>query len=145
MYNMTSIQRPIFFNGFIFWRIKMCTEVNMNYFQTIHHEMGHIEYFMAYRHRPTVYREGANGGFHEAIGDTIALSVRSRKHLQTLGLLEDANVSEEEKKSSYFFLDLYVKFRKLYELNVSLKITIIIFLDLFSKFSNFVLIIHNFM
>lgn len=117
----------------------------MNYFQTIHHEMGHIEYFMAYRHRPTVYREGANGGFHEAIGDTIALSVRSRKHLQTLGLLEDANVSEEEKKSSYFFLDLYVKFRKLYELNVSLKITIIIFLDLFSKFSNFVLIIHNFM
>lgn len=123
----------------------MCTEVNMNYFQTIHHEMGHIEYFMAYRHRPTVYREGANGGFHEAIGDTIALSVRSRKHLQTLGLLEDANVSEEEKKSSYFFLDLYVKFRKLYELNVSLKITIIIFLDLFSKFSNFVLIIHNFM
>lgn len=140
MYNMTSIQRPIFFNGFIFWRIKMCTEVNMNYFQTIHHEMGHIEYFMAYRHRPTVYREGANGGFHEAIGDTIALSVRSRKHLQTLGLLEDANVSEEEKKSSYFFLDLYVKFRKLYELNVSLKITNIIFL-----FSNFILIIHNFM
>lgn len=139
MYNMTSIQRPIFFNGFIFWRIKMCTEVNMNYFQTIHHEMGHIEYFMAYRHRPTVYREGANGGFHEAIGDTIALSVRSRKHLQTLGLLEDANVAEEEKKSSYFFLDLYVKFRKLYELNVSLKITNIIFL-----FSNFILIIHNF-
>lgn len=111
----------------------------MNYFQTIHHEMGHIEYFMAYRHRPTVYREGANGGFHEAIGDTIALSVRSRKHLQTLGLLEDANVSEEEKKSSYYFfftlIDLYVKFRKLYELNVSN----IIFL-----FSNFILIIHNF-
>lgn len=122
----------------------MCTEVNMNYFQTIHHEMGHIEYFMAYRHRPTVYREGANGGFHEAIGDTIALSVRSRKHLQTLGLLEDANVSEEEKKSSYYFfftlINLYVKFRKLCELNVSLKITIVIFL-----FSNFILIIHNFM
>lgn len=117
----------------------------MNYFQTIHHEMGHIEYFMAYRHRPTVYREGANGGFHEAIGDTIALSVRSRKHLQTLGLLEDANVSEEEKKSSFYFIfftliDLYDKFRKLYELNVSLKITIIIFL-----FLNFILIIHNFM
>lgn len=88
-----------FYNNDTF-RIKMCTEVNMNYFQTIHHEMGHIEYFMAYRHRPTVYREGANGGFHEAIGDTIALSVRSRKHLQTLGLLEDANVSDEEKKKS---------------------------------------------
>lgn len=86
----------------------MCTEVNMNYFQTIHHEMGHIEYFMAYRHQPTVYREGANGGFHEAIGDTIALSVRTRKHLQTLGLLEDANVSEEEKKSRVvFFLYIY--------------------------------------
>lgn len=86
----------------------MCTEVNMNYFQTIHHEMGHIEYFMAYSHQPTVYREGANGGFHEAIGDTIALSVRTRKHLQTLGLLEDANVSEEEKKSRVvFFLYIY--------------------------------------
>lgn len=87
----------------------------MNYFQTIHHEMGHIEYFMAYSHQPTVYREGANGGFHEAIGDTIALSVRTRKHLQTLGLLEDANVSEEEKKSRvvffYIFIDLYVRFR----------------------------------
>lgn len=37
-------------------RIKMCTEVNMDYFETIHHEMGHIEYFMAYQDQPAVYR-----------------------------------------------------------------------------------------
>ena len=87
----------------------MCTEVKMKYFQTIHHEMGHIEYFMAYRGQPTVYRDGANGGFHEAIGDTIALSVQSRKHLQTLGLLEDAVMSEENKRSNvqYFWEFLY--------------------------------------
>ncbi|XP_022344635.2 angiotensin-converting enzyme-like [Crassostrea virginica] len=88
-----------FYNNDTF-RIKMCTEVKMKYFQTIHHEMGHIEYFMAYRGQPTVYRDGANGGFHEAIGDTIALSVQSRKHLQTLGLLEDAVMSEENKRKS---------------------------------------------
>lgn len=60
------------------------------------------------------------------------------------GLLEDVNVLEEEKKSSYYFffilIDLYVKFWKLYELNVLLKIIIIIFL-----FLNFILIIYNFM
>ncbi|XP_061197639.1 angiotensin-converting enzyme-like [Saccostrea echinata] len=88
-----------FYNNDTF-RIKMCTEVKMNYFQTIHHEMGHIEYFMAYRNQPAVYRTGANGGFHEAIGDTIALSVRTRKHLQTLGLLEENSVSDEDKMKS---------------------------------------------
>ena len=46
----------------------MCTVVNMDYLQTIHHEMGHIEYFMQYRNQPTVFRTGANAAFHEAIG-----------------------------------------------------------------------------
>jgi peptidyl-dipeptidase A len=44
----------------------MCTVVNENYFQVIHHEMGHIEYFMAYNSKqPTIFRNGANSGFHE--------------------------------------------------------------------------------
>ena len=88
----------------------MCTEVKMKYFQTIHHEMGHIEYFMAYRGQPTVYRDGANGGFHEAIGDTIALSVQSRKHLQTLGLLEDAAMTEVDKKSKEYFSKFWYQY-----------------------------------
>ena len=56
------------------YRVKICTEINDDYFYTIHHEMGHIEYYMAYREKqPFVYRSGANSGFHEAIGDTIGM------------------------------------------------------------------------
>ena len=47
----------------------MCTEVNTDQLLTIHHEMGHIEYFMQYAHQPTIYRGGANAAFHEAIGE----------------------------------------------------------------------------
>jgi peptidyl-dipeptidase A len=56
------------------FRVKICTEINDDYFYTVHHEMGHIEYYMAYdKSQPYVYRDGANSGFHEAIGDTIGM------------------------------------------------------------------------
>lgn len=52
-----------------------------------HHEMGHIQYFMQYKDLPVAFREGANPGFHEAIGDVLALSVSTPKHLYSLNLL----------------------------------------------------------
>lgn len=56
------------------FRVKMCTEINDGDFDTVHHEMGHIEYFMAYsKNQPYFYQDGANAGFHEAIGDTIGI------------------------------------------------------------------------
>ena len=56
------------------YRVRVCTEINGDYFYTIHHEMGHVEYYMAYdKKQPFVYRSGANSGFHEAIGDTIGM------------------------------------------------------------------------
>ena len=67
----------------------MCASLTMDYFETIHHELGHIEYFMAYRDQPAVYRRGANGGFHEAIGDTVAMSAQTMKHMKKIGLLHD--------------------------------------------------------
>lgn len=67
----------------------------MDSFETIHHEMGHIEYFMAYQDQPAVYRDGANSAFHEAIGDTISLSFRSSKHLQDIGLSGGSDVISE--------------------------------------------------
>uniref|UniRef100_A0A6M2E0U0 Angiotensin-converting enzyme n=1 Tax=Xenopsylla cheopis TaxID=163159 RepID=A0A6M2E0U0_XENCH len=70
-------------------RIKMCTRLDTSDFQTIHHEMGHIQYFLQYEHLPVIYREGANPGFHEAIGDTIAMSAMTAKHLRKLGLIKD--------------------------------------------------------
>ena len=49
---------------------------------TVHHEMGHIEYFMQYTNEHFIFRDGANPGFHEAIGDALALAVVTPKHLQ---------------------------------------------------------------
>ncbi|XP_041354158.1 angiotensin-converting enzyme-like [Gigantopelta aegis] len=69
------------------FRIKMCAEVTMDYLQTVHHEMGHVQYFMAYENQPTLFRDSPNSAFHEAVGDTMALSVLSFKHLDTLGLM----------------------------------------------------------
>lgn len=70
------------------YRIKMCTTVTHKDLITVHHEMAHIYYFANYRHLPKVFRDGANPGFHEAIGDAIGLSVSTPKHLQNLGLVQ---------------------------------------------------------
>lgn len=55
---------------------------------TAHHEMGHVQYFLQYKDRPVSFRDGANPGFHEAIGDVLSLSVSTPKHLQSIGLLD---------------------------------------------------------
>ena len=70
-------------------RIKQCTRVTMESLITVHHEMGHVEYYLHYNKQPLAFRGGANPGFHEAIGDVIALSVSTPKHLQRVGLLKD--------------------------------------------------------
>ncbi|KAL8582095.1 hypothetical protein ACOMHN_004015 [Nucella lapillus] len=75
-----------FRNGIDF-RVKQCTEVTMDHFSTAHHEMGHVEYYLLYKGLPAVFRRGANPGFHEAVGDTISLSVETPKHLHQIGLL----------------------------------------------------------
>jgi peptidyl-dipeptidase A len=68
-------------------RIKMCIEITEEDFQTIHHELGHNFYQRAYNQLPALFRDSANDGFHEAVGDTIALSV-TPKYLVTIGLLD---------------------------------------------------------
>jgi peptidyl-dipeptidase A len=67
-------------------RIKMCTRVNADDFVTVHHELGHNYYQRAYNRQPFLYLNSANDGFHEAIGDTIALSI-TPEYLQQIGLL----------------------------------------------------------
>ena len=69
-------------------RIKMCIKVNAEDFNTIHHELGHNYYQRAYNKENYYYRSGANDGFHEAVGDTIALSI-TPEYLQKIGLLEN--------------------------------------------------------
>jgi peptidyl-dipeptidase A len=70
-------------------RIKMCIEPTAEDFMTIHHELGHNFYQRAYSTQPVLFRDGANDGFHEAIGDTIALSV-TPDYLVKIGLLGKA-------------------------------------------------------
>jgi len=68
-------------------RIKMCIEQTATDFVTIHHELGHNFYQRAYKDQPPLFANGANDGFHEAIGDTIALSV-TPEYLKRIGLLD---------------------------------------------------------
>ena len=77
-------------------RIKMCTKVNGDDFVTIHHELGHNYYQRAYNQQPYLYLNGANDGFHEAIGDFIALSV-TPNYLVRIGLLDRHNVPAPDK------------------------------------------------
>ena len=70
-------------------RIKMCIQPTEEDFTTIHHELGHNFYQRAYKDLPIIFRDSANDGFHEAIGDTIALSV-TPEYLVRIGLLDRA-------------------------------------------------------
>jgi peptidyl-dipeptidase A len=70
-------------------RIKMCIQPTDEDFRTIHHELGHNFYQRAYKDLPLNFRDSANDGFHEAIGDTIALSV-TPEYLVKIGLLDKA-------------------------------------------------------
>ena len=69
-------------------RIKMCIQITGEEFNVIHHELGHNYYQRAYNQEPLLYRGSANDGFHEAIGDTIALSI-TPKYLKEIGLIDE--------------------------------------------------------
>jgi peptidyl-dipeptidase A len=70
-------------------RIKMCIDINAEDFSTIHHELGHNFYQRAYKKLPVIFRDSANDGFHEALGDTLALSV-TPEYLVKIKLLDKA-------------------------------------------------------
>lgn len=76
-------------------RIKMCTKVNAEDFSTVHHELGHNFYQRAYKDQSIFYKNGANDGFHEAIGDMIALSI-TPEYLVEIGLLDADDVPGED-------------------------------------------------
>ncbi len=68
-------------------RIKMCIDVDRQSFEDLHHELGHDFYFLSYNHLSPLFQNSANDGFHEAIGDTIQLSV-TPEYLKTIGLID---------------------------------------------------------
>ena len=76
-------------------RIKMCIQIRDEDFVTIHHELGHNFYQRAYKNQPFLFENGANDGFHEAIGDTIALAI-TPEYLQKIGLLDKVPLAEAD-------------------------------------------------
>ncbi len=76
-------------------RIKMCIKPTEEEFRNVYHEMGHIYYYLAYNPIEPIFQTGANDGFHEAIGDTIQLSL-TPEYLHTIGL---NSVKEQSKKA----------------------------------------------
>ncbi|HET9225217.1 MAG TPA: M2 family metallopeptidase [Thermoanaerobaculia bacterium] len=68
-------------------RIKMCIQPTQEDFTTIHHELGHNFYQRAYNQQPLLYQDSANDGFHEAVGDTVALSI-TPEYLKQIGMIE---------------------------------------------------------
>ncbi|MDC7682700.1 M2 family metallopeptidase [Asticcacaulis sp. BYS171W] len=77
-------------------RIKMCTNVNGEDFYTVHHELGHNYYQRAYKDQPFLFKNGANDGFHEAIGDFIGLSAVTPVYLNQIGLLDKVPGESED-------------------------------------------------
>ncbi|KFN49719.1 M2 family metallopeptidase [Arenimonas composti] len=75
-------------------RIKMCIKPNEEELTTIYHELGHIYYYLAYHGQTPLFQNGAHDGFHEAIGDTIVLSM-TPEYLASIGLVDKPAVSQE--------------------------------------------------
>ena len=72
----------------------MCASLFHPHFTTAHHEVGHIYYALLYWDLPFQFREGANPAFHEAVGDTLALSVQVPQHLYNVGILDEVSNTE---------------------------------------------------
>jgi peptidyl-dipeptidase A len=75
-------------------RIKMCIKQTYDELRTIYHELGHNYYQGAYKDQPPIFQGGAHAGFHEAIGDTITLSM-TPDYLHEVGLVSSAAISEQ--------------------------------------------------
>ena len=85
------------------FRIMMCTTVTHDDLVTTHHELGHIYYYLLYGNQSYEYRLGANPGFHEAVGDTLSLSVDTPQHLKLIGLLKEIGTNEGKASSILSF------------------------------------------
>ena len=75
-------------------RIKMCIRPTNEELSTIYHELGHVYYYLWYRDQPTIFKNGAHDGFHEAVGDTVTLSM-TPAYLARIGLVPEGKSSRE--------------------------------------------------
>ncbi|XP_063904994.1 angiotensin-converting enzyme-like [Zophobas morio] len=99
------------------FRMLMCGKVNMEDFYIIHHEMGHIEYYMAYQEQPAVFQDGTTTAFHESIGDAVMHGVMTPQHLHRLSLLTDNQLIDN---NTELYLLFYQALSKIPEIPFSL-------------------------
>ncbi|XP_045461573.1 angiotensin-converting enzyme-like [Harmonia axyridis] len=101
------------------FRIMMCGQPSIDDFYVIHHEMGHIEYYMAYEQQPAVFQDGTNTAFHESIGDAIMHGVMTPQHLHRISLLKDEELFDS---NTDFALNLLQALEKIPEIPFALLI-----------------------
>ncbi|XP_052287078.1 angiotensin-converting enzyme-like [Dreissena polymorpha] len=77
------------------FRVRMCTIVAGDYLNTIHHEMGHVQYYLEYHHQPFLFRNNPNPGFDEGVADIATLSFLTPEHLKLIGLIQELPNSAE--------------------------------------------------
>ncbi len=75
-------------------RIKMCIRPTYEELRTIYHELGHVYYYLWYKDQPFIFQNGAHDGFHEAVGDTVTLSM-TPEYLARIGLVPEGKTSRE--------------------------------------------------
>ena len=75
-------------------RIKQCIEPTQEHLMTVYHELGHVFYYLSYKDQPYLFQSGAHDGFHEAIGDTVNLSM-TPEYLHRIGLAGAVQPSQE--------------------------------------------------
>ncbi|EFA06546.2 angiotensin-converting enzyme [Tribolium castaneum] len=99
------------------FRMLMCGKVSMDDFYVIHHEMGHIEYYMAYRNQPAIFQDGTTTAVHESIGDAIMHGVMTPQHLHRLSVITDEQLLDN---TTSLFLLFYQALSKIPEIPFSL-------------------------
>ncbi|XP_033225456.1 angiotensin-converting enzyme-like [Belonocnema kinseyi] len=88
------------------FRVKVCTEINSESLETIHHEMSHVEYDFQLKDLPAILRDGTNPGFHEGIADVMGLSVLTPGHLQKIKLLKKYTPDKEASLNHLYRMSL---------------------------------------
>ncbi|CAH0552075.1 unnamed protein product [Brassicogethes aeneus] len=85
------------------YRMVMCGEVSMDTLHVIHHEMGHIYYFMAFENQDPIFKDGSNSAIHESIGDAIMHGVMTPQHLHRIGALNDDELYDPDVETLLLF------------------------------------------
>ncbi len=75
----------------------MCaSDFSYGVMRTAYHELGHTQYQMQYAHLPGVYRDGANSGFHEAVGELMSMAAATPSHLHKIGLMKELVLDDQQ-------------------------------------------------